>query len=192
MIFSERFPPRNIKLSPDLEPPFIAICMRDQVLKVDANEAMYLAITEGVKFGEPYGQSDISGRPGYAYRTSDIEVVLTADELYRLIRYSLEPAEFAALVERYGVFYEISDHFYDENTGYAYSPRISVRERQTFFQRCVHGEEDVANVQRYVKAWEASDRAVPLNRFLGMCARDFEAWRLRGLELSALVEAHRD
>jgi len=65
------------------------------------------------------GLSELSGKPGYRVALEYVMLVLTADEICRLVLHRLYPAEFALLAGRYGVFHEISSRFYDENTGRA-------------------------------------------------------------------------
>lgn len=69
--------------------------------------------------------SDISGQPAVVLSTSELRLALTPDELQRLVFRSLSPREFFALAYKYGVFFEIHDDFYDEETGVALQPKDS-------------------------------------------------------------------
>ncbi len=76
---------------------------------------------------EPCATSELSGLPGYVYRTSNYDgetltLRLTREELYRLISLSLTPEEFRKLADAHGIFHEIHDDFYDSD-GTAWQPK---------------------------------------------------------------------
>ncbi|MBC8741700.1 hypothetical protein F6X40_34630 [Paraburkholderia sp. UCT31] len=74
-------------------------------------------------FGDPLLlPSVLSGMPSYILRTSEIELALAPRELLRLWRRNLRPDEFFKLRDTYGVFFEIHDDFYFEDTGEALQP----------------------------------------------------------------------
>lgn len=88
--------------------------------------AIILAATQG-RFDEisPIAglTSDISSEPALSYRTEQVQLNLTPQEFRRLLLRNLTPAEFFALVNRYGVFYEICFDFYNPETGVAQQPK---------------------------------------------------------------------
>jgi len=114
--FSDRYPPKNRRINalPVVE---IEIASKDGVLRMDMNQAAIASHLENLALGEPFVQSDLSGHPGYEYRSSEVTLALTRDELYRLMRHNLSPKEFFLLAEKFGVFFETHDDFYDENSG---------------------------------------------------------------------------
>ena len=69
--------------------------------------------------------SVISGQPAVLYRTDDVAVPLTPEELYRLAAHSLEPSEYSSLRSRYGLFHEIHEDFYDPESGEALQPMFA-------------------------------------------------------------------
>ncbi|MEJ2059637.1 MAG: hypothetical protein P8Y64_04015 [Gammaproteobacteria bacterium] len=79
-----------------------------------------------MQLGEPLAASRLSGRPGYLYRRDDIEIVLTRDELLRLILNALTPDEFRKLRELFGALNEIGPEFYDQDSGKALQPKVKV------------------------------------------------------------------
>jgi len=66
--------------------------------------------------------SILSGKPAVRYRADDLDIALTPDELYRLASHSLSPDEYLALRDRYGMFHEIHEDFYDPDSGVAIQP----------------------------------------------------------------------
>lgn len=70
----------------------------------------------------PGAASVLSGAPALIYRSDDLEIPLTADELHRLLDHSLRPDEFLALRERYGDAYPWHADFYHPRTGKARQP----------------------------------------------------------------------
>ena len=57
------------------------------------------------------------------YRSDDLEIRLTPDQLHRLISLNITPNEYDHLRELFGMFYEIHEDFYDPETGAALQPR---------------------------------------------------------------------
>jgi hypothetical protein len=119
--FSDRYPPKNRRVNalPVVE---IEIASKDSVIRMDMNRAAVASHLENLALGAPFVPSDLSGRPGYEYRSSEITLALTRDELYRLMRHDLSQKEFFLLTEKYGVFFETHDDFYDEKSGAAVQP----------------------------------------------------------------------
>lgn len=70
--------------------------------------------------------SMLSGEPAVVYRTDELEIPLSVDELVRFMAHDLKPSEFRVLIEHFGEFHEIHDDFYDPDTGEALQPiRVS-------------------------------------------------------------------
>ncbi len=111
--YSEQYPPRN-RHETGLGVLDIEVVDRLGVWKMDPNRAALVGYKRELALAEPIGPSTLSGEPGYRYRTCDVELVLTRDELFRLLRRDLRPAEVKKLLETFGAFHEIHDDFYDE------------------------------------------------------------------------------
>lgn len=92
------------------------------VLRMDPNTAVQAGYEGDLKLGETVAPSSISGAPGYLYRSSEMQLALTLEELYRFLRRNLRPDEFLGLYRQFGSFFEIHDDFYDETTGEALQP----------------------------------------------------------------------
>jgi hypothetical protein len=71
----------------------------------------------------PDFSSELSSVDAVWYRSEDLQLRLSPDEVYRLVRASLRPEEYYRLRERYGIFFEIQGDFYDPRTGTALQPR---------------------------------------------------------------------
>jgi hypothetical protein len=70
--------------------------------------------------------SMLSGEPAVIYRTDEMEIPLSVDELVRFMAHDLKPSEFRVLIEHFGEFHEIHDDFYDPDTGESLQPiRVS-------------------------------------------------------------------
>lgn len=67
--------------------------------------------------------SILSGKNGVLYRTSEAEVPLTIDEVYRLTMRDLTSDEFFSFCDKIGVIWELHDDFYDPDTGEALQPK---------------------------------------------------------------------
>lgn len=65
----------------------------------------------------------ISGAPAVRFETDEVSVLLTPDELGRLVWRNLRPEEFKSLQAACGIFHDIHDDFYDPETGEALQPR---------------------------------------------------------------------
>lgn len=75
----------------------------------------------------PGTTSDISGLPAIVYRTAQVRIQVTPEELRRLVMCSLGPTEMFALLRRHGEFHEIHDDFYDPVSGDARQPKTGAR-----------------------------------------------------------------
>jgi len=73
----------------------------------------------------PSARSLISGKPAVVYATDEVTVPLSPEEVNRLALRSLRPDEFLSLLAVTGVFHELHDDFYDEQTGEALQPQDS-------------------------------------------------------------------
>lgn len=122
--YSNQFTPRN-RTSTGLTVLAITIEDANGVKQYDPN-SLIIACAEGqLKSLKPLGEvaSDISGNPAVVYCTHEIRVALTPAELQRLVFRSLSPREYFALAHKYGVFFEIHEDFYEEETGVALQPK---------------------------------------------------------------------
>lgn len=124
VVYSDQYPPRNRKPT-GLDVLDIELLDRLGTLRVDPNRAAVIGYTGALPLLEPVAESCLSGAPGYVYRTREVELCLTRDELLRLRRRSLAPREVLKLLELYGSFHEIHQDFYDEETGEAFQPMQS-------------------------------------------------------------------
>jgi len=100
-----------------------------------------------MKNWEPCAISVLSGLPSFVYNTAEVRIPLTRSEIGRLLRFSLSRGEYVRLVEKYGVFFEICDFFYNEETGDALCPMRGV---------------DLAERQRHTQILSLVPGAVPL------------------------------
>ena len=124
-VFSERYPPRNRKFADRLSPIAIEVEGQAGTFQLDPNRCIMLAASRELPFGDPLETGSVlSERPGYIYRTAELELVLAPRELIRFWLTALRPAEFIALRDMFGIFYEIHDDFYDEETGTAWQARL--------------------------------------------------------------------
>ena len=81
------------------------------------------------------------------------------------------------LADKFGLFFETHDDFYNEDTGVAVQPNYSARESETFFQKCLRGDEAPEAIDQYVEQWHVKgDDTTPLHRFLGMTQLEYAAW----------------
>lgn len=175
--FSNKFPAVNRKLHPELGVIEAQIVWKDGSTILTYNDLALASHFESLPLGEPCAVSDISGKPAYLYRSRDLEVALSRAELYRFLRHNLEPREFFALIQKYGVFYETHDDFYDEGSGQALQPRWSEAEEDSFFQKCLRGDERPEAIDDYVEKWHALPESnQELHEFLGMRADEYAAW----------------
>jgi hypothetical protein len=67
-------------------------------------------------------RSMLSGKLAVKYRTADVEIALSPDELLRLLARDLWPDEYFGLRKHFGEFHEIHSDFYDPKTGAAVQP----------------------------------------------------------------------
>ena len=91
-------------------------------LRMDANTALVYAATGTLPLGGPIGPSCLSGQPGFLFRTCEVQLLLTEEELYRILRRDLWPDEVLSLRRRFGSFFEVNDEFYYQTAGVAKHP----------------------------------------------------------------------
>ena len=122
--FSNQYPPLNRPMETNLSVLHLEITSTQGVKILDPNGAAMTAAEGQLPFGEPLADlpSTISGKPAYRFRTNEVEMALTPDELLRLWQRNLRPDEYFRLREQFGVFFEIHDDFYDEDDGSAIQP----------------------------------------------------------------------
>ncbi len=192
--FSNKFPAVNRKLHPELAVIEAQIVWKDGSVVLTYNDLALAAHLESLPLGEPCAVSDISGRPAYLYRSRDLEVALSRTELYRFMRHNLEPQEFFALAKKYGVFFEIHDDFYDEETGRAMQPRWGAAGEDSFVQKCLRGDESPEAIDDYVEQWHALPESTQeLHEFLGMRTDEYAVWMVHPSRLyQILFERLRD
>jgi hypothetical protein len=78
-------------------------------------------------FIQPCTSSELSGLPGYIYRTANydgntVALHLTREEMYRMLSLSFTPDEYRRIRDKHGIFHEIHDDFYDDD-GTAIQPK---------------------------------------------------------------------
>lgn len=88
----------------------------DREIVFDPNglcEQALLPAGQRVPLGRP-GQkpSELSGEPSYEYRSNQVTLRLTEDEIYRMARLNLGAPEALALIRNHGVFHEVHDDFF--------------------------------------------------------------------------------
>lgn len=139
--YSVNYPPKN-RTATGLGVTDIEVVYATGVHLFDPNASTRGAHSgaEGMGLCEPVPNlpSFLSGQPGYLYRNFELEVALTGEELVRLFMSNLRPAEYFKLAHHFGVFYEISSKFYDEESGIATSPRYTFAEQDEHAARAVH------------------------------------------------------
>jgi hypothetical protein len=129
--YGSKFPPKNRPIRSDLGALDIEIADgAGKVLKFDPN-GLAVALVKGDLAGElgrPIPKdvigSAISGEAGYRYSDSEVDFILTREELGRFLVYDLKPNEYFALRAKYGMFFQIHDDFYDEESGQALQPKF--------------------------------------------------------------------
>lgn len=124
--YSDAFPPRNrvdpMELRNTIEMEVIDAMGR---MRLDPNRAVVAGMLNALPVIESaeFGVSPLSGKPGVRFRNYDgVDLVLTRDELTRMFRRELLPEEVRKLRDLLGVFHDIHDDFYDEDTLQALQP----------------------------------------------------------------------
>jgi hypothetical protein len=120
---SAKYPLHQGKVT-GVKPLHYEIVGAQETLKHSMSVLLHRVRTGQLALGTPLDDSILSGKPGYRFRTEQVELVLAADEIERLVLRNLTPSEFFHLAARIGVFHEIGGEFYDEETGKALRPRF--------------------------------------------------------------------
>ena len=117
------FPSRN-RVAERLPLLRIEIRHAEGTTVLNPNEMAIMASEFGLENFAPFKneRSDLSGGLAVIYRSDDLEVRLTPDELQRLGSLSLQPEEFFALANKFGIAHDWHDDFYDFETGEAIQP----------------------------------------------------------------------
>jgi hypothetical protein len=114
--------PQIGRVDTGLGPVQLEVVHGDGVLRLDPNTAIAAGYFENLVLGDPIVVSVLSKEPGYLYRTCEMQLAFTLEELYRLFRRDLQPREFHYLYHTYGSFFEIHEDFYVPATGQALQP----------------------------------------------------------------------
>lgn len=122
MVFSDAYPPVNRQLN-GLHVLEIQLIDSLGTLVVDPNRAAVIGMTRKLPLYGFVAESVLSGEPAFRYLTCDgLDLALTEDELFRLLRHDLRPEEVLKLRNNFGIFHEIHDDFYREDTGESLQP----------------------------------------------------------------------
>jgi hypothetical protein len=179
-VHSEKYPPKNRAPNPSLGHADMILVGKNVLLTVGPNELAMLSQTETLELGEPVGTSVLSGEPGFIYRDDEVTLTLTLAEMYRFLRFNLEPKEYFKLVELYGVFYAIKDRFYYEDSGIAVAPHWGPSDHKTFMFQCMNGTKDPEDIDDEVDKWHTDasveTSGILLRHFLGMREDEYVEW----------------
>ena len=96
----------------------------------DPNKFAVVSYQESIELGNPITVSDLSSEPAYVYRSKNIELGLTKNELYRFLRKNLDSDEQQLLLKQFGDFYEIGTSFYSKE-GYAWQPKEGINDNKS-------------------------------------------------------------
>ena len=124
-VFSDAYPPRNRKVTDSLSVVQVEIVGGAGVTRVDLNQVAMYGYGRELPFGDPLPDvpSMLTGQaPAYIVRTFEVEMALAPRELLALWRRELSPEQFFKLRDAFGIFFEIHDDFYDDETGQAFQP----------------------------------------------------------------------
>lgn len=103
----------------------IKIMCDNAMFEYQPNELLQAFLNEELRLLKPTDEKSIlSGKEGFIYRADNLRIVLTYEELKRLILLNLKPDEFYKLRGYYGNAYEWHDDFYHPLTGEAFQPHI--------------------------------------------------------------------
>jgi hypothetical protein len=181
--YSAKYPPKNRAPASGLKDNQILIASQGQRLMLDVLSTSRLANVKNepamthLNIGNPLGASALSKKPGYGVRTNEISLILTKEELVRLLLRRLTSEEYNRLVHQFGVFYEISDKYYDESTGSPLASLALPSDLNRFFQLCLRGEESPECVDLYIEQWQREAlEGISLAQYLGMTPEEFSQW----------------
>lgn len=124
MTQEERFPPKD-RQATSLDILRIELHDAIGVQVFDPNSLIIGVIDDTIKLTASGNRvSDITGLPpAVCYKAMDLQIYLSIAELKRMVRLSLEPKEYFALRDKFGMSFEWHDDFYYEDTGDAVQPR---------------------------------------------------------------------
>lgn len=126
---ADKFPPKNRTKRVDLGPIDIEISGHGKAIMFDPNRLIVALLDDklfsdlGAPIPTAVEGSVLSGKAGYRYSDSDVDMILERGELDRFIRCDLTPEEYFKLRDTYGIFFMIHDDFYDEESGAALQPK---------------------------------------------------------------------
>ena len=134
-------------LSSNLPAPLPTTCV-DVVIsgvegwvKTDYNSLILIVLMDKLpQASQDNGPSELSGLPALTYRTTQVTLRLTTQEISRLVRLDLTPPEFLKLKANHGIFHEIHGDFYDDN-GVALQPKREVVTGMDGDQHCAHRDD---------------------------------------------------
>lgn len=124
--YSNTFPPRN-----RADPAELAKTLQMELIdamgtmRMDPTRAAVAGMLQALPVLESadVGVSVLSGKPGVRFRNYEgLDLVLTREELIRMFRRELHAEEVRKLRDLLGVFHDIHDDFYDEETLTALQP----------------------------------------------------------------------
>ena len=103
-----KYPPRNLALN-SLSPLYRQVEHEHGVLDLTASEMERACNTTALhgKSPVPELKSFLSGKPACLYRTNEVEIALTTQEICRLQSGKLTEEELLKLAEHYGAFYAL-------------------------------------------------------------------------------------
>jgi hypothetical protein len=114
-VSSNDYPPRNRRAEP-LPCWLVEIVHKDGIKTFDPVGLILYVIRRGeelLKLKPMCGlYSDVSNQPAVLYRSNDVEIALSPEELYRLASYSLHCGEYQRLRNEFGIFHEIDAKHY--------------------------------------------------------------------------------
>lgn len=97
---------------------------RDGILTCEPNEFMLACHNGEIERMKPIDrESFLSKEPALLYRSGDLEIALTGEQIHRLAMSALTPDEYGRLVEQFGKAFEWHEDFYDEASGRALQPK---------------------------------------------------------------------
>lgn len=119
--------PLHREMYTGVKAPLVEIDDGQKIIRLDPTVLLHRVRVGDLQLAlaSPIDDSILSGKPAYRFRTEQVELALTIEEISRLVLRNLTPAEFFQLATRVGVFQEICGAFYDEETGKALAPRFS-------------------------------------------------------------------
>lgn len=186
--YSAKYPPRGQRVTGR---PAGRIEIEDNRgdMQISIRDLAYRAYAgpDALQLRHPLTWSELSGLPAYTVRLQYVELALNAHEICRLVLYRLTPGEFFALARKYGVFYEISSKFYDEETGKAHDTGSLFAE-----ENYDEIEESMAHVVVVENNYKLTPHSVSTHaRAVEMVEGFSESYRLKAFAVPLLPPAER-